>query len=380
MSITVGLPKEVQDHEHRVALTPAGARELARVGARVVFEPGAGAGSGFGDEDYAAAQATRAGSAAEVWSAADLVVKVKEPVEREFQFLREGLMLFAYLHTPPRPALTQQLLQRGVTAIAYENILDPDGRRPLLAPMSEIAGKMSVLLAAQYSQKLHGGPGVLLARVAGLAPAVVVVLGGGVAGMAAARTAAALGNEVYLLELLPARVRELSDHLPPGVKVMHASREHVARLVPNADVVINCTSWPNPTGEHIITRAMLSRMKPSAAIVDVSCDPKGSVETCEYRTHSDPTYVVDGIVHYCVPNIPGIVPRTATLALTALTLSYTVRLAAEGAVAALGRDEGFLQGLSTHAGSLTDPETAHAQGLACVDRRDALAGGEAGRA
>lgn len=369
----IGLPKEIQDHEYRSALTPAGAKELASAGASVLVETCAGSGSGFDDDAYAAAGARIAAGAAEVWREADLVVKVKEPIAQEFEHLRPKLVLLSYLHTPPRPALTQHLLDAEVTAIAYENITGDRGARPLLAPMSEIAGRMGVLLGAQYLQKLHAGPGVLLAGVAGLEPAVVVILGGGVAGCAAARTAAGLGNDVYVLELLPSRVRELCNSLPRGVTVLQSSREHIADLAARADLLINCTMWTTPGAEHMVTRAMLATMKRSAMIVDVSCDPKGAIETTEYRTHSAPTFAVDGIRHYCVPNLPGIVPRTSTLALTSLTLPYVRQLTQVGVVKALEQDEHFLRGLSTCMGQLTDPETAGAQGRPCVDRLRALA-------
>lgn len=369
----VGLPREVQDHEYRTALTPAGAKELIEAGAQVLVEAGVGAGSGFADDAYAEAGALLLDDPAEVWRRADLVVKVKEPIKEEFGHLREGLVLFTYLHTPPRPELTQQLLDSKVTAIAYENITSPDGTKPLLAPMSEIAGRMGVLIGAQYLQKLHGGGGVLLASISGLKPPVVIILGGGVAGAAAARTAAALGNDVYVLELMQSRVRDLCATLPPGVKVLHSTKENVADLIPDADLLINCTLWPNPMGAHLVTRAMLTDMKRSAIIVDVSCDPKGTIETTQYRTHSDPTFLVDGILHYCVPNLPGIVPRTSTLALTALTLPCIRRLVKQGVLAALQDDADFRRGLSTHAGQLTDPETAEAQGRQLVCREDALA-------
>lgn len=369
----VGLPKEIQDHEYRAALTPAGVRELALAGANVIVEAGAGAGSGFDDDAYAAAGARIVRAAAELWREAELVVKVKEPIQDEFQHLREQIVLFAYLHTPPRPELTRQLLDAKVTAIAYENITAANGTRPLLAPMSEIAGKLGVLLGAQYLQKLHAGPGILLASVSGLKPAVVVILGGGVAGSAAAHTAAALGNDVYVLELSQSRVSQLRRELPPGAKVLHSTKENIADLVGEADLLINCTLWPNQMREHLVTRAMLAGMKPWAVIVDVSCDPKGAIETTQYRTHSAPTFVVDGILHYCVPNLPGIVPRTSTLALTSLTLPYILRLAEEGPRTALEGDEHFLRGLTTCMGQLTDPETAEAQGRPCVPQREALA-------
>jgi len=370
----VGLPKEVQDHENRTALTPAGVEQLTTVRAQIVVETNAGAGSGFTDQDYQAAGARILPSAADVWRQADLVVKVKEPVKTEFEHLREGMTIFAYLHTPPRRELTQQLLDTKVTAIAYENVTAPDGSKPLLAPMSEIAGKMGVLMAAQYMQTLHRGPGVLLSSVPGLRPPVVVVLGGGVVGASAARTAAGLGCDVYVLELMQSRVRQLCDIMPAGVKVLASTKEHIAALVPQADVVVNCTLWPNPAGEHLVTRAMLGTMKRSAMIVDVSADPKGSIESSEHRTHSDPTFVVDGILHYCVPNLPGVVPRTSSLALTSVTLPYMVQLAKLGVREALLADEHFRNGLSIWQGQVTDPDTAETQGRPLVAREHALAG------
>jgi len=372
----IGLPREIQNHEYRAALTPDGVTELARAGGEIVVETGAGLGSGFEDDAYADAGARVAAAAEDVWREADFVVKVKEPIEDEFSHLREGLVLFAYLHTPPRRELTQRLLDSKTTAIAYENVTAPDGSRPLLAPMSEIAGKMAVLLGAQYLQKLHGGAGVLLAGVSGLRPPVVVILGGGVAGTAAALAASGLGNDVYVLELMESRISELHRLLPACVHVLPSTAESIAELVIQADVLINCTVWPNPMGTHLVTRPMLATMKPSAVIIDVSVDPKGSIETTEYRTHSDPTFVVDGILHYCVPNLPGIVARTSTLALTSRTLPYIARLAERGVRAALTEDEHFRGGLSTIAGLLTDPETAEAQARQCVSREVAL--GECG--
>lgn len=368
----IGLPKEVQDHEYRVALTPAGVRELVAVGAEALVETVAGAGSGFEDAAYSAAGAKVVRTAAEVWSAADLVVKVKEPVKQEFPHLRPGLTLFTYLHTPTRRELTQQLLDRKVIAIAYENVTAPDGSKPLLAPMSEIAGKLAVFIGAQYLQKRHGGAGLLLARVTGLRPPVVLILGGGVAGTAAGLGAAGLGCDVYVLELSPKRIRDLVAVLPPAVKVLPVTKENIAEIVKDADVVINCTVWPNPLGEHLVTRAMLPTLKRSAVIVDVSADPRGSIETSEHRTHSSPTFVVDGILHFCVPNMPGIVPRTSTLALTTATLPYILRLAKLGVRQALAQDEHFRNGLSMWMGQLTDPETAQAQGRPCASREAVL--------
>ena len=349
----VGCPKEIKPQEFRVGLTPRAAAEVIGQGHSVVVESGAGAGAGFPDEDYIAIGAEIVGVAEEVFAQADLVVKVKEPQARERKMLREGQVLFTYLHLAPDPEQTKDLLNSGVTAIAYETVTDADGRLPLLAPMSEVAGKLAPQVGAWTLQKANGGRGVLMGGVPGVGPANVVVIGGGVVGTQAARVAAGMGAEVTVLDKSLPRLRQLDDLFRHEFRTGYATAQHTAELVADADMVIGAVLVPGAAAPKVISRSMLATMKPGAALVDVAIDQGGCFETSRATTHEDPIYEVDGIMHYCVANMPGAVARTSTLALGNATLPFLIELANKGWRQACEDDPHLLNGLNVHAGHLT---------------------------
>lgn len=341
----VAVPKEVQDNEKRVALTPEGVRRLVAAGQQVVIQTQAGEGAGFCDADYRAAGAEIAPDAASVWAAADMLVKVKQPTEAECELFREGSVFFGYTHTETRPWLTNAFLARRMTVISFERVRAADGSLPLLAPMSRIAGQMAVLIGAQLLQTVHGGPGVMVGEVPGAGACPVVVIGGGTVGEYAARTAAALGASVTVFELRAGRREELAEMLP-GVRVLPPKAEAVAEAVAGAWLVINGATVPANSQVHVVTREMVRGMQEGAVIIDVTGDLRGAVETSvRHTTHSQPTYVDEGVRHYVVLNIPGVVPRTSALALEAATLPYTLKLATMGVTAALAEDQGLAAGL-----------------------------------
>ncbi|GGD23324.1 alanine dehydrogenase [Sinisalibacter lacisalsi] len=349
----IGCPREIKPQEYRVGLTPRAAGEAIAHGHSVIVEAGAGAGSGFPDDDYRAVGAEVVATAGEVFARADLIVKVKEPQAVERKMLREGQILFTYLHLAPDPAQTQDLLASGVTAIAYETVTDRDGRLPLLAPMSEVAGKLAPQVGAWTLQKANGGRGVLMGGVPGVRPANVVVIGGGVVGTQAARVAAGMGAEVTVLDMSLARLRQLDDAFRTEFRTGFASAGLTAELVAGADMVIGAVLVPGAAAPKIVTRAMLATMKPGAALVDVAIDQGGCFETSRPTTHEDPIYEVDGIMHYCVANMPGAVARTSTLALGNATLPFLLALADKGWRQACEDDPYLLEGLNVHAGHLT---------------------------
>lgn len=350
----IGCPREIKTREYRVGLTPGAARECVGHGHEVLVETGAGAGAGFEDAAYVAAGARIAGSAAELFASADLVVKVKEPQPSERAMLREGQVLFTYLHLAPDPEQTRELLASGVTAIAYETVTDARGGLPLLAPMSEVAGRLAPQVGAWALQKANGGRGVLLGGVPGVAPAGVVVLGGGVVGTHAARIAAGMGASVTVLDLSLDRMRYLDDVFGGQFRTRYASRAATEELVAEADLVIGAVLIPGAAAPKLVTRAQLSGMRPGAAIVDVAIDQGGCFETSHATTHDDPIYMVDGIVHYCVANMPGAVARSSTLALGNATLPFLLALADKGWRDACRDNPHLLAGLNTHAGRLTN--------------------------
>src|ERR1700758_4794920 len=357
----IGVPKEIKDHETRVGITPAGVKALTEAGHKVLVETHAGELSAFTDDDYQSAGAEIVGSAHNVWGNADMVVKVKEPVEKEYGFFRPGLTLFTYLHLAPLPELTDQLLQKKVTGIAYETIRDRNNALPLLTPMSEVAGRMSVQVGASYLEKEKGGRGILLGGVPGVPPAHVTVIGGGVVGTNAARIALGFGAKVTLVDLNLNRLREIDDIFNGRVYTLASNSYNVAHATAEADLVIGAVLIPGATAPKIVTRAMVSKMKKGAVIVDVAIDQGGCVETARPTSHSDPSYVVDGVVHYCVTNMPGAVPHTSTLALTNSTFPYLMRIASLGTTEALKRDPGFAEGLNTYLGTLTHRGVAESQ-------------------
>lgn len=359
----IGVPKEVKDHEYRVSLTPDGAQTLCHAGHTVLVEPSAGVGSGFADDDYRNVGAVIAKSKDELFQQADLIVKVKEPQLSECRFFRPGQTLFTYLHLASLPELTKALLETRVTAIAYETTEGKDGSLPMLKPMSEIAGRMAVQVGARYLEKTQGGWGVLLAGVPGVAPARVVVLGAGVVGSAATGIAVGMGAQVTVINLDIERLRYLDDLYRGRIVTLAASSQAIEQAVVEADLVIGAILVRGARAPKVVSRAVVARMRPGAVVVDVCVDQGGCFETTRPTTHSDPTYVVDGVVHYCVANMPGIVPRTSTLALTNATLPFIVRLASEGVERALRSDAGLAKGVNLLGGKVTCKGVAEAHGL-----------------
>jgi alanine dehydrogenase len=359
----IGVPKEIKVHEYRVGLVPAGVRELVGAGHEVTVETGAGAGIGVDDAQYKAAGALIATKAADVFARAELIVKVKEPQLPECQMLKPGQVLFTYLHLAADPAQAQALMKSGATAIAYETVTAPNGSLPLLTPMSEVAGRMSIQVGAASLQKANGGYGVLLGGVPGVPPAKVVILGGGVAGTHAAEIAVGMRADVTIVDRSVQRLRELSAQFGATLQTAYSTIEAVERLVRDADMVVGAVLVAGAAAPKLVTRAMLSSMKPGAVLVDISIDQGGCFETSKPTTHADPTFVVDGIIHYCVANMPGAVPRTSTFALTNATLPYVRALADLGWQAAFKRDAGLANGLNVHAGEITHDVVARALGL-----------------
>jgi len=359
----IGVPKELKPDEYRVGLVPAGVKALCEEGHTVYIETGAGEGSGISDREYEDAGAHILEDPAEVWARADLIIKVKEPIPVEYERLREGQILFTYLHLAPAPELTRELLRRKVTGIAYETITDSEGRLPLLTPMSEVAGRMAVQVGATYLQKIHGGRGVLLGGVPGVLPAKVVILGAGVVGTNATRIAVGMGAQVTVIDRNLDRLRYLDDIFGSQIRTLVSNTYNIWNAIENADLVICGVLIPGAAAPKLITREMLSCMHKGAVIVDVSVDQGGCVETSRPTTHSDPVFFVDDILHYCVTNMPGAVPRTSTFALTNVTLPYALKLASLGFQAAIRSDPGLRMGVNTYRGYVTHPAVAESQGL-----------------
>ncbi|WP_103129836.1 alanine dehydrogenase [Deinococcus aerius] len=366
----IGLPKEIKVKENRVALTPGGVGTLVRRGHSVVVEEGAGLGSGISDHEYVAAGAVM-GTAADAW-AAEMVMKVKEPIESEYGYLRDDLLLFTYLHLAADRPLTEALLAAGTTAVAYETVQLEDGSLPLLMPMSEVAGRLSVQAGAYHLQKPVGGRGVLLGGVPGVQAGHVVIIGGGVVGTNAAKMAMGLGAKVTVLDVSHRRLTYLDDVFFGKLTTMMSSEANIRALLPEADLLIGAVLIPGAKAPHLVTRDMLPLMQEGSVIVDVAVDQGGCVETIHATTHDDPTYVVDGVIHYGVANMPGAVPRTSTFALTNQTLPYALMLADHG-TAALHRNRALMLGLNTHGGKLTYQGVADAFELPAVEAAAVLA-------
>ena len=358
----IGVPKEIKNNEARVGITPAGVKALTEAGHTVLVETQAGAQSGLGDADYQNAGAEIVGDAGFVWGKAEMVVKVKEPIEREYVYFREGLVLFTYLHLAPLPELTNKLLEAKVIGIAYETVRDRQGTLPLLTPMSEVAGRMSVQVGATYLEKERGGRGILLGGVPGVPPAQVTILGGGVVGTNAAKIALGFGAKTTIVDVNLNRLRELDDIFGGRLYTLASNSYNLAQATREADLVIGGVLIPGAKAPKLVTRQMVSEMKKGAVIVDVAIDQGGCVETARPTSHSDPSFVVDGVVHYCVTNMPGAVPHTSTLALTNSTFPYVLRIANLGAREALKQDAGFAEGLNTWMGVLTHRGVAEGQG------------------
>jgi alanine dehydrogenase len=362
----VGVPKEVKTDEYRVAMTPVGVEELTRTGHTILIEAGSGQGSGISDEQYSQCGAEIVPDGADIWHRADLVVKVKEPLPEEWPLMRPNQIVFTYFHFAANEDLTRAVMQSGVTAVAYETINDPRGQLPLLTPMSEVAGRMSIQEGAKFLERPFQGRGILLGGVPGVAPANVVILGGGVVGANAAKVAAGLGANVTLLDINLDRLRYLDDVMPPNVTTLFSDRHNILESIARADLVIGAVLIPGARAPFLIRRDDLKRMVPRAVIVDVAIDQGGCVETSRPTTHSKPTYIVDDIVHYCVTNMPGAVGRTSTYALTNVTLPYVMQLAAKGVDRATRDNPGLAQGVNIRQGKVTNPAVAATFGLDCA--------------
>lgn len=363
----IGVPKEIKSHEYRVGLTPGSVRELVHHGHQVMVESKAGEGIGCSDAAYRAVGASVVDNAAEVFATADLVVKVKEPQPAEIALLREGQVLFTYLHLAPDPEQTKGLIQSGVTAIAYETVTDAHGRLPLLAPMSEVAGRMAVQVGTHCLEKEQGGIGVLLGGVPGVPPGNVVILGGGVVGTNAARMAVGLGARVVILDKSLARLAQLDELFGGRVQTAYANLNNLEHHVLDADVVIGAVLVPGAAAPRLVSRAQVAGMRNGSVIVDVAIDQGGCIETARPTTHAQPTYVEEGVVHYCVTNMPGAVARTSAFALNNATLPFVLALADKGWAGALSGDPHLRAGLNVHRGQVTHAAVAHDRGFQYVD-------------
>jgi alanine dehydrogenase len=360
----IGVPKEIKNNENRVALTPGGTAMLTAEGHTVLIEAGAGAGSGFSDGDYAREGATILSEAAEVWAQSEMIMKVKEPLPAEYGYFREGLTLFTYLHLAAEPKLTEALVKSKVTGIAYETIQTPNGSLPLLTPMSEVAGRMSVQVGAQFLEKFYGGRGILLGGVPGVPPADVIIMGGGIVGTNAAKMALGLGANVVVIERNAERIRYLDDVFYGRIRTLMSNPYNIANAVQKADLLIGAVLIPGAKAPKLVTEEMVKTMKPGSVIVDVAVDQGGSIATVDrVTTHSEPTYVKYGVIHYAVANMPGAVPRTSTLALTNVTISYAQEIANKGVTRALYGNSALRLGVNTYKGHITYPAVAEAIGM-----------------
>lgn len=368
----IGVPKEVKVNEYRIALVPAGVAQMTAVGHEVMIEKGAGVGSGLEDDEYIAAGAQIIETADEVWSRAQMVMKVKEPLPSEFGFLRNDLLLFTYLHLAPAPELTKAMLDSGCIGVAYETIQLNDGTLPLLNPMSEVAGRLATQVGAAYLTKSHGGRGVLLGGVPGVNRGTVTIIGAGVVGTNAAKIAVGMGAQVYLLDINQRRLAYLDDIFGNQLSTVMSSPENIARIVAVSDVVIGSVLIPGAKAPYLVTREMIRSMQPGSVVVDVAIDQGGCFETSKPTTHQDPVYLVDGVTHYCVANMPGNVARTSTFALTNVTLPYALDIAQQGLAEAVRRDPALAKGVNVCSGCITHPAVAEAIGgdsldpLACL--------------
>lgn len=369
----VAIPREIKNNEFRVAITPAGVHDLVTQGHEVVVETGAGTGSSIADTDYIAAGATIASSAAETWASADLLLKVKEPISSEYGYLRDDLVLFAYLHLAAEPALTHALVEAKVTAIAYETVQLPNRTLPLLAPMSEVAGRLAPIVGANAMITPNGGPGLLVPGVPGTHPAKVVVLGGGVAGTNAVAISVGLGAEVTVLDTNLQRLKELDEHYAGRVRTIASNAFEIEHALLDADLVIGSVLVPGAKAPKLVSNQLVARMKPGSVLVDIAVDQGGCFEDSHPTTHADPTFPVHGSLLYCVANMPGAVPRTSTYALTNATMPYVRALANRGWREALAADGALALGLNTHGGAVVSEPVAAAHGLDHVPLADILA-------
>lgn len=364
----VGVPKEVKADEYRVAMIPVGVEELTRRGHTVLIQAGAGSGSGISDEQYAVNGAEIVPSADAIWKRAELVVKVKEPLAEEWPLMRAGQIVFTYFHFAADEPLTKAVMKSGITAIAYETIKDVRGNLPLLTPMSEVAGRMSIQEGAKFLERPFEGRGILLGGVPGVLPASVVILGGGIVGTNAAKVAAGLGANVTILDINLDRLRYLDDVMPRNVTTLFSDRHNILDCVARADLLIGAVLIPGARAPYLVKRDDLKRMQPRAVIIDVAIDQGGCVETSRPTTHSKPTYIIDDVVHYCVTNMPGAVGRTSTYALTNVTLPFVLQLAKKGLDKAVAENPSLAQGVNIHQGRVTNPAVAETFGMECVTR------------
>lgn len=361
----IGVPKEIKNNENRVSLTPAGARELVKHGHTVYVQHTAGENSGFADDDYVNAGAQILPTIEDVYAIAEMIIKVKEPIKPEYKLVRKGQLLFTYFHFACDRELTDAMLASGATCLAYETVVDRNGALPLLVPMSEVAGRMSIQEGARFMEKPQGGRGVLMGGVPGVKPAKVLVLGGGVVGTNAALMAAGMGADVTLCDISLPRLRYLSEVMPRNVKTLFSSTHNIEQELPTTDLVIGAVLIPGAKAPHLVSREMLALMRPGTVMVDVAIDQGGCFETSHPTTHAEPIYTVDGVVHYCVANIPGAVPYTSTLALTNATLPYAIKLADMGWEKACRADAGLAAGLNVVDGKVTFSGVAEAFGMEC---------------
>jgi len=364
--MNVGVPREIKSNENRVALVPGGAEALVQAGHTVLLERGAGVGSGFEDGNYTEVGARIVATATEVWAQSEMIMKVKEPIEAEWPHMRQGQVIFTYFHFAASEPLTRAVMASGCIAIAYETVQLQTGELPLLTPMSEVAGRMAVHEGAKYLEKYFGGRGILVGGVPGVEPATVVILGGGIVGANAARMAAGLGARVVILDVSLDRLRYLADVMPANVVLLFSNRHNILQQIEKADIVIGAVLLPGAKAPHLIRREDLSRMQPGSVIVDVAVDQGGCVQTIKPTTHDDPIYVVDGVIHYGVANMPGAVSRTSALALTNATQPYALKLANRGWKVACRGDAALALGVNVVDGQITYPGVAEAFGLPCI--------------
>jgi len=376
----IGLPKEIKDNEYRVGLTPAGVNALVNAGHEVFVQKSAGEGSGFPDEQYVKAGGKLLNTADEVWQTGDMIVKVKEPIAPEYPRMREDQLLFTYLHLAPELELTKQMMDRKVTGVAYETITDHNGKLPLLTPMSEVAGRMSVQVGATYLEKMNGGKGILLGGVPGVPAANVMIIGGGVVGTEAAKMAVGLGARVTILDRDLNRLRQLDDIFLSKVQTMASSRYAIEEAIAHSDLVIGAVLVVGAAAPKLVTRDMLKLVPQGAVLVDVAVDQGGCFETTHATTHSNPTYYEEGVLHYCVANMPGAVPRTSTFALTNATLPYAIALAGKGFERAIAEDAGLKEGVNTYAGKCTYEAVATSQNIEYTPLDSLLDGGRSASA
>ena len=368
----IGVPKEIKTSENRVALTPAGALELTKRGHSVYVQSTAGVGSGFPDEEYKQAGAQILPTIEEVYGKAEMIIKVKEPIEPEYKLIKKGQLLFTYFHFASYEPLTRAMIGNGSICLAYETVELADRSLPLLTPMSEVAGRMAIQEGAKYLEKHQHGKGVLLGGVPGVSPGKILILGGGIVGTQAAKMAAGLGAQVIILDVNLPRLRYLADVMPANVTTMYSNEYNIRKLIKDADLIVGAVLIAGAKAPKLITRDMLKEMQPGTVLVDVAVDQGGCIETCKPTTHDDPTFVIDGVVHYCVANMPGAVPFTSTIALTNATLPYALKLAGKGWKTACREDEALRKGLNVVEGKVVYRGVADAFGLSMAEVDDVL--------